>query len=273
MRLSHYIASGRARLAATVVGNGNGAPVVFLHAGVADGRMWCEQLGALSRAGHRAIAYDRRGMGQTEWVEEDYSAVADLVAVLRAVATDQPAILVGCSQGGQIAVDAALLHPGWVRALVLIAPSVSGAPPANHPRAIQDLLGRLDAAQRAGDGERVNAIKAHCWLDGPLEPEGRVTGEPRERFLAMNGIILRAPAVGANLDVTPAYPRLRDIAAPALVLSGALDFPHIQARCRHVATAMPRATLQELPGVAHLPSLERPHDVTERLVAFCQDCR
>src|SRR5690606_29436931 len=64
MHPSHYIASGRARLAATVMGSG--PPVVFLHAGVADSRMWRDQLGAISGAGHQAIAYDRRGVGQTQ---------------------------------------------------------------------------------------------------------------------------------------------------------------------------------------------------------------
>jgi hypothetical protein len=42
MRSTHRIASGRATLAAEVVGSGG--PVVFLHARVADRRMWREQL-------------------------------------------------------------------------------------------------------------------------------------------------------------------------------------------------------------------------------------
>lgn len=270
MGILHHIASGRARLATTVVGSG--PPVAFLHAGVADSRMWSDQLKAVG-ADHLAIAYDRRGFGQTQSDEEGFSAVGDVVAVLRAVAIDQPAVLVGCSQGGRIALDVALQHPEWVRALVLIAPSVSGAPEASHPEPIQGLMTQLAAAQRVGDWDRVNAIKAHLWLDGPLEPEGRVSGKPRQLFLDMNGKILRAPATGASLDVTPAFPRLSEISVPSLVIAGSLDFPHIQERCRQVANAMPNGTLHELTGVAHLPSLERSDDITELLVEFChQHC-
>ena len=94
-----------------------------------------EQLDALA-ATHTAIAYDRRGCGQTQAEAEAFSAVADLMAVLGATTDGTPAILVGCSGGGRIALDAALLHPAAVRALVLIAPSVSGAPvPAYPPEA------------------------------------------------------------------------------------------------------------------------------------------
>jgi pimeloyl-ACP methyl ester carboxylesterase len=53
----HRIASDRAVLSVEVVGNGD--PVVFLHARVADSRMWRAQLDAIGA--NKAIAYDRRG--------------------------------------------------------------------------------------------------------------------------------------------------------------------------------------------------------------------
>ncbi len=40
------------------------------------------------------------------------SAVADLMAVIDSVAGGAPAVLVGCSQGGRIALDAALAASG-----------------------------------------------------------------------------------------------------------------------------------------------------------------
>ncbi|MEH2558176.1 pimeloyl-ACP methyl ester carboxylesterase [Bradyrhizobium algeriense] len=130
MNSNHQIASGQARLAVKVVGDGD--PVVFLHAAVCDSRMWRAQLDAVG-ASNKAIAYDRRGFGETRAEKEDFSAVADLLAVIDAVGNGAPAILVGCSQGGRVALDTALLHPSHVRALVLIAPAVSGAPEPIHP--------------------------------------------------------------------------------------------------------------------------------------------
>lgn len=269
MRTNRSIASGRAMLAAEVAGDGD--PVVFLHAGVADRRMWRAQLDGVG-ARNKALAYDRRGFGETRYEEEDFSAVADLMAVIDAVASGAPAILVGCSQGGRIALDAALRHPSSVRALVLIAPAVSGAPNAIYPPGIEALVARLEEAEAAGDLDRVNRIEAHLWLDGPSEPEGRVMGEARRLFLDMNAIALRSPPVGSNLDVTPAFDRLGEISAPSLVICGDLDFPHIQDRCRHIATIMVNSSHHVITGVAHLPSLERPADITGPLSDFIDRC-
>jgi len=263
------IVSGQARLAATVVGHGD--PVVFLHAAVCDSRMWRAQLDAVG-VSHKAIAYDRRGFGETRAEKEDFSAVADLLAVIDAAGNGAPAILVACSQGGRIALDAALLHPSYVRALVLIAPGVSGAPEPIYPPGIERLMAKLREAQEAGDLDQVNAIKAHHWLDGPLQPEGRVTGEARRLFLDMNAIALRSLPTGANLDNVPAFDRLGEISAPSLVIWGDFDFPHIQERSRHMATTMLNAFGHALTGTAHLPSLEQPTEVTGLLTEFIDRC-
>ena len=107
------IRSGLAEIA--VESFGRGPPVVLLHAGVADRRMWRAQCGTLAEAGFAAHAYDRRGFGDTLHVDEPWSQVGDLLAVLDHVAKERPAILVGCSQGGRIAIDACLVSPTRVR--------------------------------------------------------------------------------------------------------------------------------------------------------------
>jgi pimeloyl-ACP methyl ester carboxylesterase len=261
----HPITSGRATLAADVIGNGD--PIVFLHAGVCDHRMWREQMTAAG-TNHKAIAYDRRGFGRTRCEAEDYSAVADLMNVIDTLADGAPAILVGCSQGGRIALDAALMQPLRVRALILIAPSVYGAPTPVYPPEIEKLLAHLKALDERGDIDRVNAIEAHLWLDGPLAAEGRVRGRARELFLDMNGIALRSPLSGTNCDNVPSFKRFHEIAVPTLVIQGDLDFPHIQARSRLMAATMQNATHIELNGTAHVPSLEQPAQITNLISTF-----
>lgn len=261
----HRIVSGRATLAAEVIGSGS--PVVFMHAAVCDSRMWRAQLEAVA-ANYQAVAYDRRGFGQTVAETEDHSAVGDLLTVIDAVTTGAPAILVACSQGGRVALDAALLHPARIRGLVLIAPSVSGAPDPVLPPRIELLVAAQKAAEDAGDLDRVNAIKAHLWLDGPRQPEGRVAGPARQLFLDMNGLALRRPPAGANIDRVAAFQRLGEIMAPARVICGDADFPHIHTRSRDMAAAMPNASFQSLAGAAHLPSLEYPAEITRLLMAF-----
>lgn len=272
MSTSRLVTSGRAELAAEVSGDGD--PVVFLHAAVADSRMWSAQMAGVS-ASHKAIAYDRRGFGETRYQEEDFSSVADLMALLDAVADGKPAILVGCSQGGRIVLDAALKHPSRFSGLVLVAPNVPGTPePVNSPE-IEKLLEQQKEAIETGNVDQINAVKARIWLDGPLAPEGRVTGPARELLLDMNAIALRSPSTGTDVDVSGfehAFHRLQEITMPSLVIWGDLEFPHIQERCRLVTDTLVDGSSRVLTGTAHLPSLDRPDDVTSLLMAFIDRC-
>jgi pimeloyl-ACP methyl ester carboxylesterase len=265
MSFMQFIASGRARLATEVVGGGTA--IVFLHANVCDRRMWRAQLDGIG-ATHKAVGYDRRGFGETRAEPEDFSALADLVAVLEATADGKPAVLVGCSLGGRIALDAALRHKSRVRALVLIAPNVAGAPDPIYTPDIEKLMAQSKEAEASGELDRLNAMKARLWLDGPLAPEGRVAGPARDLLLDMNGIALRSPPFGSDVDIQPFFHRLSDVAVPTLVVWGDLDFPYVQERCRHIAAVVPGAEGHEMRGVAHLPSLERPAEATALISEF-----
>jgi pimeloyl-ACP methyl ester carboxylesterase len=240
----------------------DGPAVVLLHAGVADRRAWRDVAPALHARGADVLAYDRRGFGETPATTEPFRHVDDLLGLL-----ERPAWLVGNSQGGLISLDAALLAPERVAGLVLIAPAVSGAPdiaPEDLHPATRALDEAIEAADAAGDLDLVNRLEAHLWLDGPTSPEGRVGGGARELALDMNGVALRSGlpegAGGSGLD---AWSRLAEIGAPATIVWGNLDVPEIIATCRELARRLGdvRDTI-ELPGVAHLPGLERPDEVT-----------
>ncbi|MEO8508552.1 MAG: alpha/beta hydrolase [Betaproteobacteria bacterium] len=269
MSAATRIASGLTQLAAEI--EGEGIPVAFLHAGVADRRMWRDQLALLAQppARYRAIAYDRRGFGESLHADERYSHVDDLLAVLDAQAGGAPAILVGCSQGGRIALDAALAHPDRVRALLLVAPAVSGAPKVDSfPPAIARWIESVEKAEATADVDQLNALEAHAWLDGPLAAEGRVSGPARELFLAMNELALRAEQRGAEIEPAPAYPRVDEIAVPTLVVWGDLDFPHVAGNCAHLGMRMPAARTHVLRDAAHLPNLEYPAQFNRLLDDF-----
>lgn len=258
------VASGAAQITAEWAGTGR--PVVFLHANIADRRMWRHQFDALS-ADYRVIAFDRRGFGDTAMVDETYSQTDDLFAVLdRLAGSDEPAILVGCSRGGSIAIDAVLDSPDRVAGLVLIASGVSGAPVATPVAAVQRLSDAIALASKSGDLDKVNRLQAALWLDGPLAEEGRVSGPARDLFLTMNAIALAAPPLGRVVEPEPAWARLDQIAVPVRILCGTLDIPHIQARCEQLAAALPDGRLEMLTACAHLPSLEQPARFTERLL-------
>ena len=263
---THFtVSSAGARLAGE--SNGRGTPVVFLHAGVADRRMYARQLTELGQR-HWAIAYDRRGFGETTSPDEGFSHVADLSAVLDQLEISS-AVLVGCSQGGRIAADFALSNPERVAALVLVSTTISGAPFPELPNAISPLLDALDAAEEADDLARVNAIEVHLWLDGPLRVKGRVAGPARELVVDMNGLALeKSSSLSKEENPPSAYERLGELEMPVLLIHGDLDFPHVQDLHGELARKLPDARSRVVNGAAHLPGLEQPEKFNMWLSEF-----
>lgn len=254
---------GNARIAAQCAGVGR--PVVFVHANVADRRMWRHQFDTVATT-HRAIALDRRGFGETALIDERWSPVDDVLAVLDQLAGNAPpAVLVASSSGGSLAIDVALAAPTRIAALVLAAPGISGAPAATPAPEVQALQDAIAAAREAGDIALANRWRAALWLDGPLVAEGRVTGPARDLFRDMNAIALATPSVGTMVDAPPAWGRLQQLELPVRILCGDLDLPHIQTRCAMLAKTVPDGKLDMMVGTAHLPSLEQPERFTARL--------
>jgi pimeloyl-ACP methyl ester carboxylesterase len=260
-----HVTRGDARLAGEV--RGDGPALAFLHAGVADSRMWDGVVEGVTPT-HRSVTYDRRGFGRTRSHGESYSQTDDLLAVLDAAGVNR-ATLVGCSQGGKVALDFALAHPERVSALVLVAPAVGGAPAVDtFPPHVEALLEELEAAEESEDVERLNLLEARVWLDGVLGEDGRVQGGLRDLFLDMNGTALRATDVGEETPPLPAWPRLGEISVPTLLVWGDLDFPHAQERCRTMSVLIPGARGRVMSGTAHLPSFEEPESFGTILAEF-----
>lgn len=246
---------------------GSGESLIFLHAGVADRRMWYPQIAGLSDSYH-VVAYDRRGFGQTTTKDEAFSHVEDLRAVIDQLGLSTVS-LVGCSQGGRISIDFTLKYPQRVTKLVLLAPAVSGAPrPESFPVGVQALLEKLDKAEEAGDWTQINEIETHLWLDGPTSPEGRVGGELRELILDMNRIALNMPELTGEIKPPSAYERVSELRLPTLVISGDLDFAYIKERCHYLIDTIPNAEGKEIPGTAHFPNLEQSEIINELLRTF-----
>lgn len=251
--------------------SGMGKSLVFLHAGVADKRMWYPQITALNDQ-YQTIAYDRRGFGETTTANatanEAFSHVEDLRAVLDQLGIANGA-LIGCSQGGRIAIDFTLTYPQRVTALVLIAPAVSGAPdPEAFSPDIQARIDALDAAEEADDLGRINEAEAALWLDGPTSPAGRVSGALRDLFLDMNGIALQMPDFLEEIEPPSAYECVAALSLPVLVIWGDLDFPHLKERCQYLIETIPAAQSEEIPDTAHLPNLEQPERINILLRNF-----
>lgn len=242
-----------------------GAPaVVLLHAGVADHRAWTGVIEELDGDALDLIAYDRRGYGDTPGSAGEFTHVDDLVAVLDAAGVER-AVVVGSSMGGGLALDLALSAPDRVASLLLIGSAASGMTDEGEDidwemdEATGPILGALERAEAAKDLDEQVRLELHLWLDGPTAPEGRVGGAPRELAADMNRRILSAGtdgnAGGSGLDT---WHRFAEIAAPTLATWGDLDLPPDLPFYALIAERLPNAEGRVLPGVAHLPMLERP---------------
>src|SRR3712207_9094174 len=95
---------------------GEGQPLVLLHDGLLDRRVWDDQFVAFARL-YRTIRYDRRGYGKSAATNPPFSAVSDLHHLLRHLGNHE-AYPLGMPNGGKVALELALEPPGIVAPLV-----------------------------------------------------------------------------------------------------------------------------------------------------------
>ena len=245
--------------------SGEGPPLLLLHAGIADRTMWDDVTPMLAER-FRVIAPDLRGYGKTPLPDGPFVYAADVAALLEGLGIER-AHVVGVSLGGHVALDLALAHPGLVDRLVLVGAGIDGW---EHEASLVAAWDEEAAAFERGDLDEVSWINVRTWLDGPTRGEGDVPKALRRRVFEMQRAALDHdnPAAEGGWLTPSRRARLGDVTQPTLVLVGALDQRDFRRIARLLAEDIPGAELNELPGVAHLPPLERPEAFVRRLLAF-----
>jgi pimeloyl-ACP methyl ester carboxylesterase len=236
-------------------------PVVLLHAGIADRRMWEPQWAALT-AERDVLRLDLRGFGEsTDPPVGPLAPLEDVVETLDAAGVSR-AHLVGASFGAGVAVELAVTKPDLVASLMLAAP---GGSLIAEPT--PDLLAFIDAERSALERDDLDAaVEANLtwWVDGPRREAGDVDPEVRELVGQMQRRVFEIDAGWAEVEESeldpPALDRLSEVGAPTVVLAGALDLDAIADTARRVTEGIPGARRVDWPDTAHLPSMERPHD-------------
>jgi len=237
---------------------GDGPPVVFLHEGIADSRMWEPQWSSFA-ARYRLLRCDLAGFGRTPIGRLPLGNAQDVAALLDELAFG-PATLVGASMGGRVALEVALARPELVRALVLVG---AGLPDHEWSKTVEAYGQAEEEAVRRGDLDAAVEINLRMWVDGPRRPAAGVDPAVRTAVAGMvrRALELQVPhwdELDEELLVPDVGARLGEVRVPALVLYGEEDVEDIHAIARRLARELPGARLESIPGAAHVPNLEQP---------------
>ncbi|WP_035858801.1 alpha/beta fold hydrolase [Cryptosporangium arvum] len=244
---------------------GDGPPVVLLHGGLLDHRMWDGFVPDLAGT-HRVIRYDARSHGRSATATGDYSPADDLHEVVRATAPGGAA-LVGLSLGARAAIDFALRWPELVERLVLVSPGASGMEFADPY--VQELQAQQVAAARRLDADAFVECFLRLWVDGPHREPARTDPGVREacRRMAMTVASNHFTAQGRLVE-EHAVNRLAELRPPLLVVTGALDSSDILRLADAIVDAVPGAESARLPDAAHTVPLDAPDDFRAAVVPF-----
>ncbi|MEL6272299.1 MAG: alpha/beta hydrolase [Chloroflexota bacterium] len=248
---------------------GTGVPIVMLHAGFLDRRMFDAQWAILAQ-NYRPIRYDMLGFGKSGAATRPVCRRENLLLLLDHCGVEA-AHIVACSMGGTVALDFALEHSSRVRSLTLVdaTPSgfeMQGAPPS--------LMMEMFGALQQGDVDAASELQIRIWLDTPTRVPADIDSELRRRALGMNRIAVeRQTALVADAQpVCPLEPaavsRLSEVTCPALIVTGVLDHAEVQRAATMMAETMPGAHHVTIEAAGHVPSFERPDVFNVQLTKF-----
>jgi 3-oxoadipate enol-lactonase len=247
--------------------HGEGPPVVLIHAGIADSRMWDPQLESFGRS-HKVVRLDLPGFGRSP-IESDVVSYRGAVAEALDAAEIERVALVGTSFGGRTALEFATEFPERVTALVLVG---SGIDDHEWSEQVEASFEEEEIALERGDLDAAVRPNLELWLAGPRRKLDEIPVDIRELVAEMQ---LQAFRNTQGLDdlradrlEPPASQRLDKIGVPTLVLTGDEDVADIHQIADRLAREIPGAERATIARAAHLPNLERPDEFDRIVLGF-----
>lgn len=239
--------------------HGEGDPILCIHGGGSSAVMWEEAVEELARLG-RVIVYDRRGCTRSER-PEPYQRTSvgeqadDAAALLEALAR-APAVVIGRSYGGAVAIDLALRHPERLRALVLLEGDALGLSPAG----LEWTKGICDRLREVAANDGVDAV--YEALIGEVIGEGAWASFPDEirRVLTHNGPALLAE-LGYVDEPMPDDAAFATIDKPVLLVAASESPPEQRDMTEKMAAVLPYARTSLVAG-GHLIDPAAPEVLT-----------
>ncbi len=225
---------------------------------------------ALAEAGFRVVTLDLRGQGESgvNWLNFTVQAVArDLIALIDHLDA-APALAVGAGLGATAAAWVAAEHPSKLAGMALISPFLRDlTPPGGRPAALRLALNRWWGPGVWASHHKTRFRAAPPDLDDELK-RLKAALKGRGRIAALKAYARASKHIGE--------PRLSQIQAPALVVTGAQDpeFPDPTAEGAFAAELLGGPTrVLSVGGAGHFPHLERPEKVCAEVVRFLDQVR
>lgn len=244
---------------------GRGEPLVLLHGFGADKDNFTP-IGRHLVGRYRVIVPDLLGFGDSSHpAEADYSPVAQaerMSALLRALGLTQ-AHVGGSSMGGQIALSWAVLRPGEVQSLWLLDPAgIWSAPPSEVGKAF--LAGGPNPLL-VGSVDEFEALLSLVMATRPMQVPRFLQDVVARQRIGNRAIEER---VFKQIAADSIESRIAGSTTATLIVFGALDRVIDPATATVLRRLLPRSQVVIMPGVGHLPALERPEHAASDYLRF-----
>jgi pimeloyl-ACP methyl ester carboxylesterase len=242
---------------------GKGPPLLLLHGGEADRRMFRDAVSYLQKS-FLTIAYDQRGCGQTE-VEDDsaYSLedLADDAAGLIAALGYEKAHVLGHSAGGLVAQMLALRWPARVDKLILEATvSLADSKRLMQDDGLKERMKSLAARGPSASAEFFTTPKYAAEHPEIIDLLGELRGsQTPEAFMR------RMLALQTFADVD-----LSKIRAKTLVLYAEQDQAAQRGPVEKMAKTIPNAKFEVYPDAGHIGIIQFPEGYSKVITAFLE---
>lgn len=250
---------------------GSGEPLLLLNGTASPMSEWDPAFLAGLASRNRVIVFDYPGLGGSggapgRWT---FANAADWIAdFIHQVSSDSSVHVLGWSMGGFIAQQLTIRHPEIVHGLVLAATNPGGSRTVLGPTWVQEIDSssssdadylRTNYPPSGQDaGRRFLKRLSYAWESGAYPP----SDTPVRTLNAM--VAAEEPWLLSNANLR----RLSSISAPTLVIDGAQDLITPAVNSSLLASRIPNARLQILPGSGHSFIFQRPDQVSATISAF-----
>ncbi|MEW6126122.1 MAG: alpha/beta fold hydrolase [Acidobacteriota bacterium] len=245
---------------------GEGTPIIFIHAFALNQTMWDAQVAALKNQ-YRVITVDLRGFGASDVVQGTShmeQMAADIHELMRQLAIEK-AVLVGLSMGGYVLFAFYREFKEAVQALVFADTRAT----ADTDEARASRLRSAEKAEREGSAAIADETTPKLLGDTTLasNPELVKRVHAMQAANSPDGIAAAQRGMAARCDSTDL---LSQIDCPTLVIVGTEDKLTPPAEAELIQRGIPHSTLRVIERSGHLANLETPEEFNRELLDFIE---